>query len=403
MRRILLSLAMMMVGALVLVTAACQSPAPVGAPAEQPTSAPPSQEPVAQAPPTPVAAVAYTPAAGATAIPVRKPATVSVSNGTLTTASLKNAKGDEVEGKFNADRTTWSTTEPLGYGGSYTWAGTATGTDGLPLPLAGSFTTVKPKKVVRGTLNIGDDRTVGIAAPIRIQFNAHVTDKAAVEKALSITTSTKVTGSWAWLPDDGGGSRVAYRTKEYWPAGTEVTVKADLYGVDYGQDRYGAATLSSNFRIGRAQVVKADATSHHVLVIRDGQQVADYPASYGLDSDPDRNTRSGVHVVTEKFTDKRMVSEKYGYDLVEKWAVRISNNGEFLHANPASTRAQGSSNVSHGCINLSTANAKSYYDTAMYGDPVEVTGTGVQLGPRDGDIADWTYSWDQWKGLSALT
>jgi lipoprotein-anchoring transpeptidase ErfK/SrfK len=108
-------------------------------------------------------------------------------------------------------------------------------------------------------------------------------------------------------------------------------------------------------------------------------------------------------VVTEKFTDKRMVSEKYGYDLVEKWAVRISNNGEFLHANPASAGAQGNSNVSHGCINLSIANAKAYYDTAMYGDPVEVTGTGVQLGPKDGDIADWTYSWAQWKGLSALS
>ncbi len=149
--------------------------------------------------------------------------------------------------------------------------------------------------------------------------------------------------------------------------------------------------------------MKADAASYRVLVIRDGQQVANYPASYGLDSDPERNTRSGVHVVTEKFTDKRMVSEKYGYDLIEKWAVRISNNGEFLHANPASAAAQGSANVSHGCINLSVGDAKAYYDTAMYGDPVEVTGTGVQLGPKDGDIADWTYAWDQWKGLSALS
>jgi lipoprotein-anchoring transpeptidase ErfK/SrfK len=400
MRRILLFLALAMVGALLLTTAACDSRTPA---ADQPSGSAAPGAPVAQPPPAPVAAVAYTPAAGATAIPVRKPATVTVSNGTLTAASLKNAEGEQVDGGFNADRTSWSTTEPLGYGGSYTWAGTATGTDGLPVPLEGSFTTVKPKKVVRGTVNIPDDRTVGIAAPIRIQFNAHITDKATVEKALSVTTSTPVTGSWAWLPDDNGGSRVAYRTKEYWPAGTRVTVKADLYGVAYGQDRYGAAGITSTFTIGRAQIVKADATSHRVLITRDGRQVADYPASYGLDSDPDRNTRSGIHVVTEKFTDKRMVSEKYGYDLVEKWAVRISNNGEFLHANPASAAAQGSANVSHGCINLSTANAKAYYATAMYGDPVEVTGTGVELSPRDGDIADWTYSWDQWKELSALT
>jgi len=82
--------------------------------------------------------------------------------------------------------------------------------------------------------------------------------------------------------------------------------------------------------------------------------------------------------------------------------VRISNNGEFIHANPASLDAQGSENVSHGCVNLSVANAKEYYDTALYGDPVEVTGTGVELSARDGDIWDWTLSWDEWKRLSAL-
>jgi lipoprotein-anchoring transpeptidase ErfK/SrfK len=107
-------------------------------------------------------------------------------------------------------------------------------------------------------------------------------------------------------------------------------------------------------------------------------------------------------VVSEKFTDKRMVSERYDYDLVEKWAVRISNNGEFIHANPDSTAAQGSSNVTHGCVNLATDDAKAYYDTALYGDPVEVTGTPIELSARDGDIWDWTLSWDQWTALSAV-
>jgi lipoprotein-anchoring transpeptidase ErfK/SrfK len=97
-----------------------------------------------------------------------------------------------------------------------------------------------------------------------------------------------------------------------------------------------------------------------------------------------------------------MISAQYGYDVVEKWAVRMSNNGEFIHANPASTGAQGSSNVTHGCVNLSIDNAKAYYDTALYGDPVEVTGTPVQLSSKDGDVWDWTLSWDKWRRLSAL-
>ena len=49
-----------------------------------------------------------------------------------------------------------------------------------------------------------------------------------------MTTSVPVVGAWGWLPDEGGGSRVDYRPKEYWPANTQVTVKADLYGVAYG-------------------------------------------------------------------------------------------------------------------------------------------------------------------------
>ena len=161
-------------------------------------------------------------------------------------------------------------------------------------------------------------------------------------------------------------------------------------------------TVTSTFEIGRAQIVKADAASHRVEVIRDGQQVFDFPASFGLDSDPRRNTRTGVHVVTEKFADKRMVSETFDYDVNMQWAVRISNNGEFLHAQPGTVSAQGSSNVSHGCINLSPDNAKAYYDSVLYGDPVEVTGTQVPLSARDGDIWDWTLSWEDWKGLSAL-
>jgi len=179
-------------------------------------------------------------------------------------------------------------------------------------------------------------------------------------------------------------------------------VSAKLFGVAYGGGSYGATDVSSNFSIGRAQVTKADVTSHQLIVLRDGKQVASYPASYGLDSDPNRNTRSGVHVITEKFSDKRMVSQQYDYDVMMKFAVRMSNNGEFIHANPATTGVQGSSNVSHGCVNLSTADAKEYYDSAMYGDPVEVTGSGVTLSAKDGDIWVWTLDWSAWQRLSAL-
>jgi lipoprotein-anchoring transpeptidase ErfK/SrfK len=389
-RRILLALAVVLVGSLGVVTIATADESGRVTEAAIP--------PVLQPPAT----LAFTPGAAASGADPRASATVAVTDGKLDGVTLTGPDGKAVEGEMNAEGTEWGSTTELAYGTTYTWSGSATGRDGAAVPVQGAFTTLTPKKTVRGVINIGDGRTVGVAAPIRIQFNDHVEDRAAAERALSVETSVPVEGSWGWLPDEGGGSRVDWRPREYWPAYTKVTVTADLFGVPYGGGNYGATDVTSTFEIGRAQIVKADAASHRVVVIRDGQQVSEFPASYGLDSDPRRNTRTGVHVVTEKFADKRMVSETYDYDVNMQWAVRISNNGEFLHAQPATVGAQGSSNVSHGCINLSPGNAKSYYDSAIYGDPVEVTGTQVALSSRDGDIWDWTLSWEEWKALSAL-
>jgi lipoprotein-anchoring transpeptidase ErfK/SrfK len=389
-RRILLALAVVLVGSLGVVTIATADESGRVTEAAIP--------PVLQPPAT----LAFTPGAAASGVDPRASATVAVTDGKLDGVTLTGPDGKAVEGEMNAEGTEWGSTTELAYGTTYTWSGSATGRDGAAVPVQGAFTTLTPKKTVRGVINIGDGRTVGVAAPIRIQFNDHVEDRAAAERALSVETSVPVEGSWGWLPDEGGGSRVDWRPREYWPAYTKVTVTADLFGVPYGGGNYGATDVTSTFEIGRAQIVKADAASHRVVVIRDGQQISEFPASYGLDSDPRRNTRTGVHVVTEKFADKRMVSETYDYDVNMQWAVRISNNGEFLHAQPATVGAQGSSNVSHGCINLSPGNAKSYYDSAIYGDPVEVTGTQVALSSRDGDIWDWTLSWEEWKALSAL-
>jgi lipoprotein-anchoring transpeptidase ErfK/SrfK len=388
MRRVLLAMAVVVIGVAGVLFATTASGGPNSAPFGGPK--------------VPAAQVAYTPAIAATDVAPSTKASVAVTNGRLVEVKLSSEKGGPVEGQISPDGLRWEAAGPLRYGATYQWQGAVEDADGTRTPLQGIFTTKAPAKTVRGTLNIGDGRTVGVAAPIRIQFNAHVEDKAAIEKVLKVTTPTPVEGSWGWMPDEGGGSRVDYRPKEYWPANTEVKIEADLEGVDYGGGAVGAADISSTFTVGRSQIVKADVNSFRMLVIRDGKQVMDFPASYGLGSDPERNTRSGVHVVSEKFTDKRMVSERYGYDVQEKWAVRISNNGEFIHANPVSAAAQGTSNVTHGCVNLSIANAQAYYDTALYGDPVEVTGTPVQLGPKDGDIWDWTVPWAQWKTMSAL-
>ena len=170
------------------------------------------------------------------------------------------------------------------------------------------------------------------------------------------------------------------------------------------EDAYGATDSTLDISIGRRQVVKAEASSHRIQVITDEGVIMDFPCSYG-EGDLDRNvTRSGVHVVTEKYEDFYMTNPAAGYANVrERFAVRISNNGEFIHCNPNSIGAQGNTNVTNGCINLNLENSQQYFNSAMYGDPVEVTGTRIDLSYADGDIWDWAVPWDEWKAMSALS
>ena len=54
--------------------------------------------------------------------------------------------------------------------------------------------------------------------------------------------------------------------------------------------------------------------------------------------------------------------------------MRITWSGVYLHAAPWSVGSQGSTNVSHGCINMSPEDAATYYDMSIPGDPVTVQG-----------------------------
>jgi lipoprotein-anchoring transpeptidase ErfK/SrfK len=331
------------------------------------------------------------------------PISAEIGDGWFQKVTLTNSAGKVVAGAFNQDRTAYVITEPLGYDSTYTWSGSAVGHDGKAIPVTGKFTTVAPTKKIGGAFQLSDGQTVGVAAPIIIQFDAPISDKAAVEKALSITTNPPVEGSWAWLPDERQGARVHYRSREYYPPGTTVNVDAKLYGLPFGDGAFGDQDISLHFQIGRRQVVRAEVTSHRIQVVTDAGVIMDFPCSYG-EADKARNvTRNGIHVVTEKYSDFYMSNPAAGYSNAhERWAVRISNNGEFIHANPASSGAQGNTNVTNGCINLSTEDAHQYYGTAVYGDPVEVTGSSIQLSYSDGDIWDWAVDWDTWVAMSAL-
>ena len=56
----------------------------------------------------------------------------------------------------------------------------------------------------------------------------------------------------------------------------------------------------------------------------------------------------------------------------------------------------GQQNTSHGCLNVSPANAEWFYENTKRGDVVEVAGTvGSTLSGTEG-LGDWNIPWSQW-------
>jgi lipoprotein-anchoring transpeptidase ErfK/SrfK len=346
----------------------------------------------------PVAKIAVSPAPGGNPVASRSEATAKVTEGRFDALELRNAEGRPVAGRMNPERTYWTAGEPLGFGKTYSWVGSATGTDGKKVDVRGEFTTVKPAKLVRATVNPVDGAEVGVGMPIKVEFDEPPTDRVAAQKALSVDTSVPVEGSWAWL----NPHEVHWRPKEYWPEGIEVTVRAALYSVPYGNDVFGKADVSSHFKIGRAQVIKASTPSHEIQVYRGGRPVLTYPASFGDDGDLDRNTPNGTYVVMAREPVGDFSNPRYGYTNVKKkWSMRISNHGEYIHENEENAANIGRRNTSHGCVNLRENDAKALFDSALIGDPVEVTGAAATATAKS-DVYDWQLSWSQWKKMSAV-
>ncbi|SDY57662.1 Lipoprotein-anchoring transpeptidase ErfK/SrfK [Amycolatopsis xylanica] len=346
----------------------------------------------------PKAKITAEPAVDAKDAPVAKPIVVKVTEGKLTEVKVTGEGDKAVKGELAADGLSWTSSEPLGYGKTYTYAAKAMGTDNKPAELKGTFTTLKPAKEVRATLNPADNVTVGVAMPISVKFASAVKNKADVEKALKVKTDKDIEGSWGWLSE----TQVDFRPKEYWPANIEVSVEAKLLGVDLGGGAYGKADVTTKFKIGRNQVVKINTPDHRMHVYRGGAEYKSYPCANGLDAEVDRNTPNGTFIVMEKKPQAVFDNARYGYTNVnKKWACRISNNGEFIHENQDNASAIGKTNNSHGCVNLLEADAKDYFDSAIVGDPVEIKGSRLP-GPTKSDVKDWLYDWPTWKSFSAV-
>jgi lipoprotein-anchoring transpeptidase ErfK/SrfK len=346
---------------------------------------------------------------GSTDVSPVVPLEIAVTGGELGDVKVVDGDGADVAGTVadvpeQEGAAVWKPDDQLAYGTSYTLTASATNADDEKATASSTFTTVTPATVSTPSIGPLKGTTVGVGMPIRVYFDDPVADKAAVESHLTVTSSTPTDGVWNWLSD----SEVHFRPSQYWPANTDVTLDANLYGVDFGNGIWGEKNRTVDFTVGARHVSIADASTHTLTVYDGDQAVQTYPMSAGSEANP---TRNGAHVVTESYRNITMDSSTFGlavdapggYRSDVEYAVRISNNGEFVHGAPWSVGQQGNSNVSHGCINLSTERAAWFFDFSKPGDVVEVQNSiGPTLSRADGDIYDWAIPWDQWQAGSAL-
>lgn len=394
--------------ALILIISGCTVPVPTGSAGETTPGVETSEAPAP-------AELTVTPKDGATGVAIRDGVSATVTDGTLTEVVLTNDSGKEIEGTISADGTEWMPDIPLGYGRTYTLETTYKGEAGAPKTDKRSFTMANPQSVVDASLvttggaPLESGREYGVGIVIAAKFDQPVADRAKVEEHMAVTTSPEVEGNWYWLND----SNAHWRPKEYYATGTKVSVNLDLEGRDLGDGQWGGSDESVDFTIGDRRVAIVDDADKMVNVFHNQELIKSMPTSMGKGGWATYGnttmhfwTQPGNYTVLDKSSSVLMDSSTYGlplsvgYKITVANGVRLTNDGIYFHALESSMWAQGNTNTSHGCLNLSPTDAQWYFDQAVTGDVVEVRGTG---GPELGvwQNGDWSVPWEEWQTGSA--
>ena len=390
-------------GALVAAVTACTGSTTTviqkagGSGAAQSAGTAPGRSGSASAKPSPAGpAVTITPGNGASgANPAQgadpsKGITVTAAGGTLRNVTVATA-GNPVTGTYSADRTSWHSTWALNVSQSYTVTATAATSGGVTTTKTAAFRTLNPASTFSTNIFEGYHQSYGVGMPIILTFSAPVQDKAAVERSIDLQTSKPVTGSWYW----DGNQTLDFRPRDYWPAGTTVSFTGHFNGVESAPGVYGYHTLTQTFGIGDSVIAVASTKTHKTQIYINGHLKYDWNISSGKPGD---DTPNGSYLTIEKENPVRMVGP--GYDLLVPWSVRFTFSGDYYHDAYWSVGQQGFENVSHGCVNLSPADAETYYNLAVPGDPITIQGS-PRSGAWDNGWTEWFMSWPQYLKGSA--
>ncbi|MFG3046742.1 Ig-like domain-containing protein [Streptomyces sp. NPDC048202] len=360
------------------------------------------------------AQITITPKDGSNNASINNSAAVKVAKGTLTGVSMTTADGKPVDGALSADKLSWKPTTQLDRSTTYKLAAEAKDSEGRVAHENASFTTVSPTNSFIGNFTPDNGSTVGVGMPVSINFDKAITDKAAVQKGITVSSSSgqEVVGHWF------NANRIDFRPETYWKENSTVTLKLSLDGVEGADGVYGVQQKTVTFHVGRNQVSYVDAKTKQMKITQDGKVVKQIPISAGS---PENKTYAGTMVMSEKFEQTRMNGATVGftdddgkgeYDIKDvPHAIRLTGSGTFLHGNYWGAKSIfGSENTSHGCVGLSdTKGAKDpntpaawVFNHSLVGDVVVIKNTGDKTVAPDNGLNGWNMDWAQWKAGSAV-
>ena len=260
-----------------------------------------------------------------------------------------------------------------------------------PPPRRGSGTPVQV------SLAEGDGQRFGVGMPIIAYFSVAPTDASVFDKVATVTVNgVPAHGAWYWerSSQTADALEAHYRLANYWPAHATIHVNLPIAGLWAGRGLVFANNLTLTMRTGAAQIVKIDGKPgvDKMYVYQDGVHIRTFNISLGAAKTP---TYLGTAVVISKANPQLMVSSpgEAFYSIEVPWSVRVTYDGEFLH--DAYWNGQlGQANLSHGCTNMSPADAEWYFKWSQIGDPVSWTNTGsTQVLPVWDGYGDWNLPW----------
>lgn len=336
---------------------------------------------------------------------------VKVSDGKLTEVKMTVAEsGQAVPGSLSSDGGAWKPKEQLERGTKYRIAATAKDGDGRSTAADSTFTTVSSANSFIGTYTPDDGTTVGVGMPVSFNFDKAIGDKKAVQSHITVSSSSgqKVVGHWF------GEQRLDFRPEEYWKAGSKVTMKIDLDGVEGANGVYGVQKKTVTFTIGHSQVSTVDVNTQTMTVVRDGKTLKSVPISAGSS---EFTTYNGQMVISEKFEKLRMDSRTVGlanaYDIPDvPHAMRLTQSGTFIHGNYWYNKGNppfGRQGTSHGCVGLQDVQggqgdtpSKWFFENSTVGDVVIVKNSPDKTVTPDNGLNGWNLAWSEWVAGSAV-